>query len=83
MQLLFSSTLSLDIIAMAASIGLVVWSFQIKNGNMLAMVGGTLLFIFSVLSMSATGYFGSHLIMAGGNPLEHKMMQREEMKLPQ
>ncbi len=87
MHFLINSTLSLDIIAMAASIAIVVWSFQIKNGNLLAMVGGTLLFILSVLSISSTGFYASRIMMNHDALVkEHGMMQHmmhEGEKAPQ
>lgn len=71
MHLLINSTFSLDIIAMAASIAIVVWSFQIKNGKQLAMIGGTLLFILSILSITTTGIYGSKVM------LHHEAMAKE------
>jgi len=65
MSFLINSTLALDIIAMAASLGLVIWSLQIKNGSSLAMIGGVILFILSILSITYTGFYGGKLLMKG------------------
>lgn len=82
MHFLINSTLSLDVIAMAMSIAIVVWSYQIKNGNSLAKVGGVLLFIIAMLSMGSTFYYGGKFMMKAENMhhmlMEHKMM--EQMK---
>ena len=79
MLFLIHSTISLEIIAMAASIALVVWSLQIKAGNLLAMVSGVLLFILSVLSLSSTGFYGSKFILGDSSALHMPMKMMEPM----
>lgn len=87
MHFLLNTSFSLDIIAMALSIGIVVWSFQIKTGNVLAKIGGTLLFILSLLSLISTCYYASKMALHHEALLkEHKMIENimhEGEKAPQ